>query len=55
VLGDAGVAVAEPVTLTPAVNPTVTFTEAFTLEYVLVFASVNDTVAVFVIMVPSGV
>jgi hypothetical protein len=39
----------------PATKPTVTFTEALTDEYVLPFASVNDTVAVFVITVPSGV
>jgi hypothetical protein len=39
----------------PATKPTVTLTDAFTAEYVLPLASVNDTVAVFVITVPSGV
>jgi hypothetical protein len=39
----------------PATKPTVTFTEAVTFVYVLPFASVNDTVAVFVITVFSGV
>jgi hypothetical protein len=39
----------------PATKPTVTFTDAVTFVYVLPFASVNDTVAVFVITVFSGV
>jgi hypothetical protein len=54
-LGDAGVALAAPATSTPATKPTVTLTDALTDEYVLPLASVNDTVAVFVITVPSGV
>src|SRR5690349_7132995 len=54
-LGDAGVALAAPATSMPATKPTVTLTDALTLVYVLPLASVNDTVAVFVITVPSGV
>ena len=54
-LGDAGVARAAPATSTPATKPTVTLTDAVTAEYVLPLASVNDTEAVFVITVPSGV
>src|SRR5690242_536429 len=38
----------------PATKPTVTLTDAVTFVYVLLLASVNDTVAVFVITVPSG-
>ena len=54
-LGDPGVTDAAPATSMPATKPTVTFTEAVTFEYVLPLASVNDTVAVFVITVFSGV
>src|SRR5436305_7826755 len=54
-LGDAGVAAAAPATSMPATKPTVTLTDACTLEYVLLLASVNVTVATFVITVPSGV
>jgi hypothetical protein len=55
VLGDAGPAVADPVTSMPARKPTVMLTDAVAAAYVLVFASVNDTDAMFVITVPSGV
>ena len=55
-LGDTGVAVAwAATTSTPALKPTVTVTLPFTDEYVLLLASVNVTVAMLLMTVPSVV
>jgi hypothetical protein len=56
VLGEAGVGLGVfASTITPAWKPTVTETEPLTGVYELLLASVKDTVAVFVMTVPSGV